>query len=60
MAVYITKYDNNNEVFHREHKVNHGKVEYLRVIFGGADKWYPGFNGQYANFAVKFGPSAFV
>jgi len=45
MAVYITKYDNNNEVFHREHKVNHGKVEYLRVIFGGADKWYPGFNG---------------
>jgi len=45
MAVFITKYDNNNEIFHREHRVNHGKVNYLRVIFGGKDAWYPGMNG---------------
>lgn len=45
MAVFITKYDNINEIFHREHRVNHGKVDYLRVIFGGKDAWYPGMNG---------------
>ncbi len=42
---------------------NHGKVTYLNVIIGGEKKPplpYPGFNGQIANIAIKFGPGAFV
>lgn len=44
-AMAIIKYENNAEVFHRELKANHGKQTFLKLLFGGKDNWYPGFNG---------------
>lgn len=58
-AVNIIRYDGVNQVEHRELRVNHGLVEYLKVVIG-KDPWHPAFNGQIANIAIKFGPGAFV
>ena len=55
------KFDNNEEVFHIPMKCNHGKVDYLKFTLGSAPPhFYPRFNGQFANYAVKLGPGAFV
>ncbi|CAK56140.1 unnamed protein product (macronuclear) [Paramecium tetraurelia] len=61
LAVGILKFDNNEEVFHIPMKCNHGKVDYLKFTLGSAPPhFYPRFNGQFANYAVKLGPGAFV
>lgn len=61
MAVGILKFDGIDEVFHTSMKCNHGKISYLRFTLGSAPPhFYPRFNGQIANYAVKFGKTGFV
>ncbi|CAD8140693.1 unnamed protein product [Paramecium octaurelia] len=61
LAVGILKFDGIDEVFHTSMKCNHGKISYLRFTLGSAPPhFYPRFNGQIANYAIKLGKTGFV
>jgi hypothetical protein len=61
LAVAMLKFDGYDEVQYATMKCNHGKVNFLRFTLGSAaPHFYARFNGQFANYAVKLGKSAFV
>ncbi|CAD8058815.1 unnamed protein product [Paramecium sonneborni] len=59
-AVAFIKYDDNAELQRRDIVCNHGEVEYLKLMIGGKQGIYQGFNGQIANYAFKYGKGAYI
>lgn len=57
---FVAAYGEGNKIYRTEIACNHMPPQYLKLIFGGKQFEYPGFNGQFANIFYDIDAPAFI